>query len=101
MALNPRSWLKAAESIERLLTLDEKHRALIEAQAQEIRDLKSRVARLESREEVVIAEAKAAAAAAASTAASQHIAELALHLGALDERTRNLGRLPKPEGDHD
>jgi len=68
---------------------------LIEAQAKEIQVLKDRVARLEARDEILIAEAKGAAAA--SAVASQHIADLARRVGAMDERTRNLGQLP-PSG---
>jgi predicted RNase H-like nuclease (RuvC/YqgF family) len=91
VAINPLNLLKFARTIDRLLNLETKHTSLIEAQAREIQQLKDRVTRLEAREEILIAEAKAAAAA------SQHIAELARHVGAMDERTRHLGRLPHPE----
>ena len=91
MALNPLGWVRAVAAAERLFRLEEKHSALIEAQAKEIQALKDRVTRLEAREEVLIAEAKGAAAAAASAAASLHVAELARHVGAIDERTRRLG----------
>jgi len=70
---------------------------LIEAQAKEIQVLKDRVARLEPREKILVAEAKGAAAAAAPAIASQHVADLARRVGAMDERTRNLGQLP-PSG---
>jgi type IV pilus biogenesis protein CpaD/CtpE len=93
VALNPLDWLRAVRAIDRFLTLGEQHTALIEAQAKEIQDLKDRVTKLEAREEILIAEAKGAAAAAASAVASQHVAEIARHVGAIDERTRHL-RLP-------
>ena len=99
MAFNPREWLSAASSLDRLLKLEEKLTAVIEAQAREIDALKDRVTKLEAREEVLIAEAKGAAASAASAVASQHVADLARHVGALDERTRNLSQLPPPEDD--
>ncbi len=69
---------------------------MLEAQAQEIQDLRDRITKLEAREEILIAEAKGAAAAAASAVASQHVAALAREIGALDERTRQIGRLPGP-----
>jgi hypothetical protein len=80
--LNPIEWLNFARTFDRLLTLETKHTALIEAQAKEIQALRERVAKLEAREEVLIAEAKDAAAAA-SAVASQHVAELARHVGAM------------------
>lgn len=97
MAFNPLEWLKAVRAVDRLLGLEAKHTALLEAQAQEIQALKDRIARLEAREEILVAEAKGAAAAAASAIASQHVAELARHVGAIDERTRRLGGLSPPE----
>jgi type IV pilus biogenesis protein CpaD/CtpE len=96
VALNPLDWLRAIRAIDRFLQLGEKHTALLEAQAKEIQDLKDRVTRLEAREEVLIAEAKGAAAVAASAVASQHVAELARQVGAMDERTRQFGRLTAP-----
>jgi hypothetical protein len=104
VAFNPREWLRQVAAVDRLLDLEKKLTAVIEAQAKEIQDLKDRATRLEGREEVVIAETKAAAGIAASAVASQHVAELARQVGAidertrnLDERTRNLDRLPPPE----
>ena len=97
MAFNPLEWLKAVRAVDRPLGLEAKHTALLEAQAQEIQALKDRIARLEAREEILVAEAKGAAAAAASAIASQHVAELARHVGAIDERTRRLGGLSPPD----
>lgn len=97
MAFNPREWLETARTVDRLLGLEAKLTAIIEAQAKEIQRLKDRVTKLEAREEVLIAEAKGAAAAAASAVASQHVAEIARQVGAMDERTRHLRRLPPPE----
>ena len=64
MAFNPLEWLKVARAVDRLLGLEAKHTALLEAQAQEIQALKDRVAKLEAREAILIAEAKGAAPAA-------------------------------------
>jgi type IV pilus biogenesis protein CpaD/CtpE len=97
VAFNPLEWLKFARTIDRLLTLETKHTALIEAQAKEIQALKDRVTKLEAREEILIAEARGAAAAAASAVASQHVADIARRVGALDERTRQLRSLPAPD----
>jgi type IV pilus biogenesis protein CpaD/CtpE len=101
VALNPVRWLNVARTIDRLLALEAKHTALFESQAREIQGLKDRLTKLEAREEILIAEAKGAAAAAASVVASQHVADLARHIGALDERMRQL-RGPQPrEPDRD
>jgi type IV pilus biogenesis protein CpaD/CtpE len=98
VALNPLDWLRAVRAIDRFLQLGDKHTALIEAQATEIQALKDRVTKLEAREEILIAGAKGAAASAASVVASHHVAELARHVGAIDERTR---RLMPPESGRD
>jgi type IV pilus biogenesis protein CpaD/CtpE len=97
LAFNPLEWLNVARTIDRLLALETKHAALLEAQAKEIQALKDRVTKLEAREEILIAEAKGAAASAASGIASQHVAGLARGLGALEERVRNLDWLPRPQ----
>ncbi|HJS86227.1 MAG TPA: hypothetical protein VJ779_12280 [Acetobacteraceae bacterium] len=73
--------------MDRLFGQEASFSALIEAQAKEIQALKDRVARLEAREEVLIAEAKGAAATAASAVTSQHVASLAREIGVIDERT--------------
>jgi hypothetical protein len=101
VALNPLDWLRAVRAIDRFLQLGEKHTALLEAQAKEIQDLKDRVTKLEAREEILIAEAKGAASAAASVVASHHVADLARHVGALDERMRHFSRLMPPESGRD
>jgi hypothetical protein len=90
--------LDALRAVDRLLQLEAKLTALIEAQTKEIQALKDRVTKLEAREEVLIAEAKGAAAAAASAVASQHVVEIARQVGAIEERTRSLGRLSPPAG---
>ncbi len=97
MAFNPLEWLKVGRAIDRLLTLETKHTGLLEAHAKEVQALKDRVTRLETREEIVIGEAKAAAAVAASALASNHLATLAQQVGALNERTRRLRGLPSPD----
>jgi hypothetical protein len=95
MPFSPREWLDALRAVDRLLRLETKLTAVIEAQAKEIQTLKGRVAKLEAREEVLIAEAKGAAAA--SAVASQHVADIARHVGAIEERTRQLGKPPPSE----
>jgi hypothetical protein len=91
------SRILALRAVDRLLQLETKLPAIIEAQAKEIQALKDRVTKLETREEVLIATVKGAAAAAASAVASQHVADIARQVGAIDERTRQLGKFPPPE----
>lgn len=83
------SWLSGLRDLFRvvdgLMLVEQKHGAAIE-------DLKERIARLEAREPVLIAEAKIASATAASAAATQHVGDLARRLGILDEQVRQLGR---------
>jgi hypothetical protein len=91
-------------TVDRLLELEKKHGTLIEAQAKELKDLAARVTRLESREEILVAEAKGASAAVASAVAAQHLVEMAQRIGALDERTKQLAEnrrplLPEPKHD--
>jgi hypothetical protein len=62
--------LDVSRTIDRLLALEAKHTALIEAQATEIQTLKDRIIKLEARAEILIAEAKGTAASAASAVAS-------------------------------
>ncbi len=99
MASNPLEWLlRVARAADRLLGVEAKHIALIEAQAKEIQALKDRITKLEAREEILIAEAKGAAAAAASAV----VAELARQIGALQERARpRLPPGPEPNKDPD
>lgn len=92
MALSAPDSLKEVRTIDQLLSLDQNHTAWIEAK--EIEALADCVAKLEAREGILVAEAKGAAAAAASAVASQHVADLARRIGAIDERIRNRGRLP-------
>ena len=70
-------FINALRSIDRLLTLETKHGTAIEKLTNEIEKLKDRVTRLETREEVIITEAKAAAGIAASTVAMHSMADLA------------------------
>ena len=71
MALNPLEWLKAARTIDRLLSLETKFTALLEVQAKEIQDLKDRLTKLEAREEILIAEAKGAGSESTVAASSR------------------------------
>ena len=99
------SLLNGARALDRLLQLEKKHGAILEAQATEIQAIKDRLTRLEehvkAREDILVAEAKGAAATVASQVASQHIAELSRMLGVLQERTRGLSqpRLAQPSED--
>jgi hypothetical protein len=92
-----------AISAEPPVPAQEKHGAILEAQAAEIQCLKDRLTKLEehvgAREEILVAEAKGAAAAVASVAASQHVADISRRLGAMEERLRGSGaaRLPPPD----
>jgi hypothetical protein len=86
---NPFTWVRALAHIQRTWDLEKTHGEILEAQANEIQALKDRGTRLEAREEMLIVKAQAAAGAAATAA----LAELAVQIGALDERTK---RLPPP-----
>jgi hypothetical protein len=70
-------------TIDRLMSLEREQATALEA-------LKERVARLEAREPVLIAEAKAVSATAASAAATQHVGDLARRLGVLEEQVRQM-----------
>ena len=100
VALNPITFLTGFRRLDRLFQLENKHGALIEAQAVQIQALQDRLtkleARIEAREEILVAEAKGAAGSVASIVASQHVAEISRRLGAMEERTRGrgTGRLP-------
>jgi uncharacterized protein (UPF0371 family) len=100
MALGLLNGLKLVRDIDRFFSAQKNLTTLLEAQSREIQTLKDRVARLEVREEVLIAEAKGAAAAAAAAIASQHLADLARHVGALDERTQALRGIKPPAPDY-
>jgi hypothetical protein len=90
MTLGVGDFLHVVRTIDRLLALEKKHGDLIEALDKEVRNLITRVATLESREDILVTEAKAAAATAASVASSAHLADLARHIGALEERVRRV-----------
>ncbi len=92
MAFSIGDILSLFRTVDRLLDLEKKHGGLIKELNQDLQILRDRVAKLEAREDALIIEAKAAAGVAASAAASQHIAALALRLGALDERLKRLSR---------
>jgi hypothetical protein len=100
--LNPITFLTGFRRLDRLFELENKHGALIEAQAVQIQALQDVLnkleARIDTREETLVAEAKAAAGAVASMVASQHVAEISRRLGAMEERTRanRTGRILPP-----
>jgi len=101
MALNPKAWLDTLRTVDRLLTLEKSHRAMLDKLAEEVQALKDRVTNLEAREGIVVAEAKGAAAAVASTVTSQHIVSLAQTLGQLQGRLDGLSRKLPPPLDQD
>ena len=85
--------LKALELLRKmdaLLRLEDNHGAAIRRLDTAIASLTERVARLEAREELMVAKAEGAAGSAAATAVAMSIADLARRIGALDERTRRL-----------
>jgi hypothetical protein len=92
---NPVAFLTGFRRLDRLFQLENKHGALIETQANQIQALQDRLtkleARIEAREEILVAEAKGAAGSVASMVASQHIAEISRRLGVMEERSRTEG----------
>jgi len=55
------TWLNILRTIDRLLELETKHGKLIEALAKRLDEITDRIAKLEAREHLLIAEAKTAA----------------------------------------
>ena len=64
-------------SVDRLLTLEAKHSKALEKLTTDLDDLRARVIRLENREDVVVAEARAAAGGGGSAVAMQSVADMA------------------------
>lgn len=83
-------------TVDRRLLLEGKHGKAIEELGTEIDALKQRVTRLESREDLVVAEARAAAGAAATHVSVASLADLARRIGRLEERTDH-PRLSPPD----
>ena len=79
--------VSALRSMDRLLSLEEKHGRAIERLTVELDALKARVTRLEAREDLIVTEAKAASSAAASQVAMMSFSDIARRIGALEERT--------------
>ena len=80
-------FVSALRSMDRLLSLEEKHGRAIEKLAAELDGLKARITRLEAREDLIVTEAKAASSAAASQVAMISFSDIARRIGALEERT--------------
>jgi hypothetical protein len=103
VAFNPRALLDWANLLDRLLTLEKKHGALIEGNAEDIKAMGDRITRLEAhveaRERIMVAEAKGAAAALAAEAAARPVGDIYRRLGILEERLRGSGlpRLAPPD----
>jgi hypothetical protein len=87
--------IELLRTLDRLLDLERKHGDLIEAHAKKLQELADRITKLETREDVLISEAKSTASSAASAAVNQNLTNLALRVGALEERTRS-GGTPLP-----
>lgn len=88
--------IELLRSVDRLLRLEANHGKAIERLGQEIDNLKERVTRLETREDIVIVEARAAAGTAASQVAIASVSDLAVRIGRLKAQ-RGQGRLEAPE----
>ena len=88
--------IELLRSVDRLLGLEAKHGKAIERIERDIESLKERVARLEIREEVTIAEAKSAASAAATQVAIASVSDISRRIGRLEERNGQ-GRLDAPD----
>jgi len=86
--------------LDSLMQLEAKHGAAIQRLEADMVALQDRVTRLETREAVLIAEAKGAAAAAATVATTSTVADLAHRVGGLEERSRS-ARLPPPSASED
>ncbi|TCZ56314.1 hypothetical protein [Roseicella aquatilis] len=93
MALN---WIAILRKIDSLGQLEEKHGEAIRRLSAELEGLKDRVARLELRDEVLIARAEGAASTATVMAASSSLSDLARRIGTLEERSRTRA-LPPPD----
>jgi len=78
--------VKLFRSVDRLLTLEAKHGKAIEKLEAEIDKLQDRVTRLETREDIVIIEARAAASAAATQVAIASVSDVARRIGQLEAR---------------
>ena len=74
-------------SVDRLLSLELTYKEAFAKLTGELDDLRARVIRLESREDVIIEKARGAASAAASQVAMASVADIARRIGRLEERT--------------
>lgn len=89
-------FIKLLRSVDRLLTLEAKHGKAIEKLEAEIDKLRDRVTRLETREDMVIIEARAAAGTAATQVAIASVSDIARRIGQLEARSGRQ-RLDNPE----
>lgn len=83
------------KKVDRLLELEEKQAKAIAGLQDQINDLTTRVTKLETRDEVLIARAEAAAGMAAMGAATASMSDISRRVGALEERTAPV-ILPSP-----
>ena len=79
----PQLW-SVVRTIDRLAGLEERYERAITGLREDVADLKARVTRLEAREDIVVAEAKAAAGTAAGIAASGYMADIARRVGVIE-----------------
>jgi len=89
-------FLELLRSVDRLLSLEAKHGRAIERLALEIDTLKDRLTRLETREDVLVAEARTAANAAATQVAIASVSDISRRIGRLEERSEQR-RLERPD----
>lgn len=83
-----------ARKVHGLLEAQEKAAKTLAAMDDDIQAMKLEIARLQAREEVLIARAEAAASGAATVMVANVMTDTARRVGALEERSR---RLPPPE----
>jgi len=88
------NFIELLRSVDRLLNLEAKHGKAIEKLEVEIDELKNRVTRLETREEIVIVEAKDAARTAATQVAITSVSDMARRIGRLEERSEQKSLKP-------
>ena len=76
--------LGLVRKIDRLAGLEDRHDKASNSLREDIEGLNARVTRLEAREDIVVAEAKAAAGTAAGIAASGYMSDIARRVGVIE-----------------
>lgn len=86
--------IELLRSVDRLLNLEVKHGKAIEKLEVRIDELRDRVTRLETRQEIVIVEANDAARTAATQVAIASVSDMARRIGRLEERSEQKSLKP-------